>query len=164
MRIWHSTTYRAETTLNYGMDRAWSLACTANANKLAVGYDDGTVVLKLGHEQPVASMDQSTGKLVYAVNSEIMTVTLKGIGAQAEADGIADGERLPTVAKDLGSTEVFPQTVKHNTNGRFIVVCGDASTSSHLPGAAQQGLWAGPRLLLSQQATGDYAIRESIAA
>ena len=129
-----------------------------------MGYDDGTVVLKLGHEQPVASMDQSTGKLVYAVNSEIMTVTLKGMGAQAEADGIADGERLPTVAKDLGSTEVFPQTVKHNTNGRFIVVCGDGEyiiyTSQALRnkafGQALDFCW-------SQQATGDYAIREAIS-
>ena len=65
VRIWHTTTYRAETTLNYGMERAWSLACTRDANKLAIGYDEGTVVLKLGHEMPVASMDNHTGKLVY---------------------------------------------------------------------------------------------------
>ena len=164
VRIWHSVTYRAETTLNYGMDRAWSLACTQNANKLAVGYDDGTVVLKLGHEAPVASMDQTTGKLVYAQNSEIMTVMLKGMGAQAEAEGIADGERLPTASKDLGTTEVFPQTVKHNSNGRFIVVCGDGEyiiyTSQALRnkafGQALDFCW-------SAQATGDYAIRESIS-
>jgi len=25
----------------------------------------------------------------------------------------------------MGSCEIFPQTVQHNCNGRFLVVCGD---------------------------------------
>lgn len=36
-----------------------------------------------------------------------------------------DGERLPLVVKDMGSCEIYPQTVAHNPNGRFVVVCGD---------------------------------------
>jgi len=36
-----------------------------------------------------------------------------------------DGEKLPLAVKDLGSCEVYPQTLKHNPNGRFVVVCGD---------------------------------------
>jgi len=28
--------------------------------------------------------------------------------------------------KELGSTEVYPQSIKHNSNGRFIVVCGNS--------------------------------------
>lgn len=31
--------------------------------KVAVGFDEGTVVLKLGHEMPVASLDGHTGKV-----------------------------------------------------------------------------------------------------
>ncbi len=38
---------------------------------------------------------------------------------------VQDGERIPLVSKELGSCEVFPQTLEHNTNGRFVVVCGD---------------------------------------
>ncbi len=45
--------------------------------------------------------------------------------AQADAENIADGERIPMAPKELGSTEVYPQSLKHNNNGRFIVVCGD---------------------------------------
>ena len=41
VRLWHSTTYRPETTLNYGLERAWCLAPTKDANKLAIGYDEG---------------------------------------------------------------------------------------------------------------------------
>eukprot|EP00617_Octactis_speculum_P022210 CAMPEP_0185743254 /NCGR_PEP_ID=MMETSP1174-20130828/926_1 /TAXON_ID=35687 /ORGANISM="Dictyocha speculum, Strain CCMP1381" /LENGTH=988 /DNA_ID=CAMNT_0028415799 /DNA_START=33 /DNA_END=2999 /DNA_ORIENTATION=+ len=164
VRIWHTTTYRAETTLNYGMERAWSLSSTRDANKLAIGYDEGTVVLKLGNEMPVASMDSHTGKLVYAQTSDIVTATLKGISEKVEAEGIADGERLPLSPKDLGSTEIFPQCIKHNCNGRFIVVCGDGEyiiyTSQALRnksfGSALDFVWSG-------LGTGDFAIRESIS-
>jgi WD40 repeat protein len=33
VRIWHSTTYRAETTLNYGLERVWGLAANKDTNK-----------------------------------------------------------------------------------------------------------------------------------
>lgn len=36
-----------------------------------------------------------------------------------------DGERLPLAAKDLGSCDLYPQTLVHNPNGRFVTVCGD---------------------------------------
>ena len=57
VRIWHATTYRAETTLNYGLERAWSIAVAQESNGLAIGYDEGTVLIKLGHDSPVASLD-----------------------------------------------------------------------------------------------------------
>lgn len=31
----HSTTYRAETTLNYGMERVWALAASPDNNKVS---------------------------------------------------------------------------------------------------------------------------------
>ncbi len=40
------------------------------------------MVLKLGHEAPVSSLDSATGKLVYAMNNEIVTANLRGTGAQ----------------------------------------------------------------------------------
>lgn len=164
VRIWHTTTYRAETTLNYGMERAWSLACTKDANKLAIGYDEGTVMLKLGQEMPAASMESQTGKIVYSVKNDVLTTSLKGIGEKCTNEDISDGERLPLTAKDLGSTEIFPQMIKHNCNGRFIVVCGDGEyiiyTSQQLRnkafGSALDFVWSGT-------GTGDFAIRESIS-
>lgn len=47
---------------------------------------------------------------------------LKSLGEDQE---IADGERLPLTVKDMGACEIYPQTVQHNPNGRFVVVCGD---------------------------------------
>lgn len=161
VRLWHSTTYRPETTLNYGLERAWCIAPTKDANKIAIGYDEGTIVLKLGNERPVASMDTNTGKVVWALGHDIQTMSLKGITKDQE---INDGEKLQLNPRDLGSCEVYPQLLTHNCNGQFIVVLGDGEyiiyTSQALRnkafGSALDFVW-------SSQGTGDYAIRESIS-
>jgi coatomer subunit beta' len=159
VRLWHSTTYRPETTLNYGMERAWTLAPTRDANKLAIGYDEGTVVIKLGNERPVASLDVNTGKLVWAQSHDIQTMSVRGLGKETE---LVDGEKLQLSTRDLGACEVYPQALQHNSNGSFIVVCGDGEyiiyTSQALRnkafGTALDFVW-------SSEGTGDYAIRES---
>jgi coatomer subunit beta' len=160
VRIWQSTTYRAETTLNYGMERAWALAASAESNKLAIGFDEGCVCIELGSDDPVASMD-ATGKIVWATNNEIQTTTVKGVVGSGD-DAIPDGERLPVVPRDLGSCELYPQMLKHNCNGRFVAVCGDGEfiiyTAQALRnkafGQALDFVWSG-------SGTGDYCIRES---
>mmetsp|Transcript_9880 Transcript_9880/g.18583 ORF Transcript_9880/g.18583 Transcript_9880/m.18583 type:complete len:1057 (+) Transcript_9880:55-3225(+) len=165
VRLWSSTTYRAESTLNYGMERAWALAATKESNMLACGFDEGCVVVELGSDDPVASMD-STGKIVWARNNDIQTANVRGLvtGSGEGVEGIADGERLPIIPRDLGACELYPQMLKHNCNGRFVAVCGDGEfiiyTSQALRnkafGQALDFVWSGT-------GTGDYAIRESIS-
>lgn len=160
VRIWQSTTYRAETTLNYGMERAWALAASPQTNKLAIGFDEGCVCIELGSDDPVASMD-ATGKVVWATNNDIQTTSVKGLVGSGE-DALPDGERLPVVPRDLGSCELYPQMLKHNCNGRFVAVCGDGEfiiyTAQALRnkafGQALDFVWSG-------NGTGDYCIRES---
>ncbi|CAI5701298.1 unnamed protein product [Peronospora effusa] len=162
VRMWHSTTYRAETTLNYGMERSWSLAALPSANTLAIGYDEGTIVLRLGHDTPVVSMDAGgSGKLIWTTNNEVQTASVKGVVTEI---GLQDGEKLPLVSRDLGSCEVYPQKVQHNSNGRYVVICGDGEyiiyTAQQLRnkafGAALDFSW-------SPTGTGDYVVRESIS-
>lgn len=161
IRIWQSTTYRAETTLNYGMERAWALAASADSNKMAIGFDEGCVCIELGSDDPVASMD-TTGKVVWAMNNEIKTASVRGVAGSGE-DALPDGERLPVVPRDLGACELYPQMLKHNCNGRFVAVCGDGEfiiyTAQALRnkafGQALDFVWSG-------SGTGDYAIRESV--
>ena len=156
VRIWHSTTYRLETTLNYGLERCWTLAVAKGSSKIAAGYDEGTIVVKLGHEVPVISMDKN-GKVVMAINNDIVSTTVRGTGKTA-----TDGEVLSLSTKDLGACEVYPQSLHHNSNGRFVGVCGDGEyiiyTSQALRnksfGSALDFSW-------SSQGTGDYAVRES---
>jgi coatomer subunit beta' len=67
-------------------------------------------------------MDTS-GKIVYARNTEILTANVSNIGSDGEQ--VADGQRLSVPLRDLGTTEVYPQSLQHSPNGRFVTVCGD---------------------------------------
>ncbi len=157
VRLWHSSTYRAETTLNYGMERAWFLDESPTSNKLAIGYDEGTLVLSLGSEVPVASLDIHTSRVVWAVNTEVQTVSLRGLEA-------GDGEELSIIPKDLGNTELFPQKIKHNCNGRFLVVCGDGEYVIYTSQALRnKSFGSGREFVWSGVGTGDYAVRETIS-
>ena len=46
---------------------------------MAIGFDEGMVVLKMGREEPAMSMD-SSGKTIYAKHTDIVTTTIKGAG------------------------------------------------------------------------------------
>lgn len=156
VRVWHSNTYRLENTLNYGMERVWCICSQPGSNSVALGYDEGSIIIKLGREEPAMSMDAS-GKVMWARHSEVQQANLKSMGG-AE---VRDGERLPLGVKDMGSCEIFPQTIQHSPNGRFVVVCGDGEyiifTAMALRnksfGSAQEFVWA--------HDSSQYATRES---
>ena len=74
----------------------------------------------MGRDEPAVTMD-SNGKLIWARHSELCQASLRGM----DFTGIRDGERLTVPIKDAGAAEIFPQTLKHNANGRFVVACGD---------------------------------------
>ncbi|XP_072249091.1 coatomer subunit beta'-like [Leuresthes tenuis] len=155
VRIWHSNTYRLENTLNYGMERVWCVCGQPGSNSVALGYDEGSIIIKLGREEPAMSMDAS-GKIMWARHSEVQQANLKVLGETE----IQDGERLPLGVKDMGSCEIYPQTIQHSPNGRFVVVCGDGEyiiyTAMALRnksfGSAQEFVWA--------HDSSQYAIRE----
>eukprot|EP00484_Ammonia_sp_Unknown_P017182 CAMPEP_0197027770 /NCGR_PEP_ID=MMETSP1384-20130603/7644_1 /TAXON_ID=29189 /ORGANISM="Ammonia sp." /LENGTH=938 /DNA_ID=CAMNT_0042456673 /DNA_START=31 /DNA_END=2847 /DNA_ORIENTATION=+ len=121
IKIWHSSTYRLETTLHYGMERVWALSSMQTSNKVAIGFDEGTIMIKLGQEEPIVSMD-SSGKVVWAKNHEIqLTKIMKG----KSFENIIDGEQLQVSTDDLGSCEFYPNYLKHNKNSQLIAICGD---------------------------------------
>ncbi|KAL7299310.1 hypothetical protein TKK_0007889 [Trichogramma kaykai] len=156
VRIWHAGTYRLESPLNYGFERVWTIACMKGSNNVAIGYDEGSVMVKVGREEPAVSMDSMGGKIVWAKHSEIQQVNLKALEEEAQ-----DGEKLPLIVKDMGACEIYPQTIQHNPNGRFLVVCGDGEyiiyTSMALRnkafGQAFEFVWAAD--------SSQYAVRES---
>uniref|UniRef100_A0A2H1V837 Coatomer subunit beta' n=1 Tax=Spodoptera frugiperda TaxID=7108 RepID=A0A2H1V837_SPOFR len=147
IRIWHAGTYRLESSLNYGFERVWTISSMHGSNNVAIGYDEGTIMIKVGREEPAISMDVNGGKIIWAKHSEMQQVNLKAL---PEGTEIKDGERVPVMAKDMGSCEIYPQTIAHNPNGRFVVVCGDGEyiiyTAMALRnkafGTAQEFVWA----------------------
>ncbi|XP_024973461.1 coatomer subunit beta'-2-like [Cynara cardunculus var. scolymus] len=156
VRIWHSTTYRLENTLNYGLERVWAIGYMKGSRRIAIGYDEGTIMVKVGREEPVASMDNS-GKIIWAKHNEIQTVNIKSVGADYE---VSDGERLPLAVKELGTCDLYPQSLKHNPNGRFVVVCGDGEYIIYTA-LAWRNRSFGSALEIVWSSDGEYAVRES---
>ena len=76
---------------------------------------------------------------------------------------LKDGEPLTLPSKDLGSTELYPQTLIHSPNGRFVAVCGDGeyiiytalALRNQAFGTALDFAWG------SKDNDREYAIRES---
>ncbi|PSR96848.1 Coatomer subunit beta, partial [Actinidia chinensis var. chinensis] len=156
VRIWHATTYRLENTLNYGLERVWAIGHMKGSRRMVIGYDEGTIMVKIGREEPVASMDNS-GKIIWAKHNEIQTVNIKSVGADYEVN---DGERLPLAMKELGTCDLYPQSLKHNPNGRFVVVCGDGEYIIYTA-LAWRNRSFGSALEIVWSSDGEYAVRES---
>lgn len=118
IKVWNATTYKLEKTLNYGLERAWCVSTSSLGNSVAVGFDAGFAVLQLGNDEPKISLDP-VGKLIWSKNNEVYSAVIKG------SEDVEDGEQLPLSSKDLGSVEIFPTSLKHSPNGRFVTVTGD---------------------------------------
>ncbi|KAJ5604727.1 hypothetical protein N7510_009881 [Penicillium lagena] len=157
IKIWHANTYRLEQSLSYGLERAWCIAYQRGRQGVAMGFDDGAVVVKMGREEPAVSMDGS-GKLIWARHSEVVSTVIKGGDSS-----VKDGTPLSLPTKDLGNCEVYPQTLSHSPNGRFVSVCGDGEYIIYTAlawrnkafGQALDFAWG------SKDNSNDYAIRES---
>ncbi|KAK5658403.1 hypothetical protein OQA88_2380 [Cercophora sp. LCS_1] len=157
IRIWNANTYRFEQSLNYGLERAWCVAYQKGQQGIAVGFDDGSVVIKLGREEPAVSMD-GAGKLIWARHNEIVSSVIKGADAS-----VKDNEPISLPTKELGTAEVYPQTLLHSPNGRFAAICGDGEYIIYTAlawrnkafGSALDFVWA------SKENSNDFAIRES---
>ncbi|VDN51818.1 unnamed protein product [Dracunculus medinensis] len=153
VRLWHSSTYRLETTLNYGLERVWCIDALRGSNTVAIGYDEGSVIIKLGREEPAVSMD-SSGKILWAKHSEMQQVNLKTIDPT-----IID--QLQVSVKDMGSCEIYPQTLMHNSNGRFVVACGDGEYIVYTAMALRNKAFGSGLEFVWSTDPSEYAVRES---
>ncbi|KAL9619625.1 MAG: hypothetical protein Q9160_005812 [Pyrenula sp. 1 TL-2023] len=157
VKIWHANTYRLEQSLSYGLERAWCVSYQRGRQGIAMGFDDGAVVVKMGREEPAVSMDGS-GKIVWARHNEVVSAVIKGGDAT-----VKDGAPLSLPSKEMGSCEIYPQTLSHSPNGRFVSVCGDGEYIIYTAlawrnkafGSALDFAWG------SKDNSNDYAIRES---
>jgi len=151
-RVWHSATYRLESTLTYLLERLWSISCVKGSNHAALGFDEGTIVLKLGSDEPVASMHG--GKVVWSRGNDIQTANLK------IAEEAAEGEKVQVAVKDMGSCDLFPQTIAHHPNGRLFAVCGDGEYVIYTAQALRNKSF-GHALEFVWSHDGNYATREA---
>jgi len=120
IRFWNSNTFKLEKSINYSLERAWCVSILQKSNLIAAGFDSGFAIIKLGNEEPLFSMD-SNNKLICAKNSEVTQSIIKPLSTE----GLKDGESLSLQQRELGSIEIYPQSLAHSPNGRYAAVCGD---------------------------------------
>lgn len=136
LRIWNAQTFRPEASYNFGMDRAWGLACCRAHNSIGIAFDSGSVVFQLGRGDPCASLDSIQGRLVWSRargsgsagshGNEILTGMVRLLDVEGRPIRVpADGEIIPLTPKELGTSDVFPQNLQHSPDGRLVAVWGD---------------------------------------
>ena len=101
------------------MDRAWCIDSPKESGIIALAFDEGSVVLQLGNEFPIA--DFHNGLVTMIKNMEVQTTNLKML----KSEEVREGEKLSPFIKDLGNSEVFAQSVKFNYNGQLFAVSSD---------------------------------------
>ena len=96
------------------------------------------------------------GKIIWAKHSEIQQANIKALNEQ----DTKDGERLPLGVKDMGSCEIYPQTIAHNPNGRFVVVCGDGEYIIYTAMALRNKSFGSAQEFVWSHDSSQYAIRD----
>lgn len=136
LRIWNAQTFRPEASYNFGMERAWGLACCRAHNAIGLAFDSGTIVFQLGRGDPCASLDPVQGRLVWSRargsgsggshGNEILTGMVRLLDVEGRPiRAPADSEVIPLTPKELGTSDVFPQNLLHSPDGRLVAVWGD---------------------------------------
>ena len=57
----------------------------------------------------------NAGKVVFARNSEIVTTNIQAISTDEE---FQDGQKIVAPVRDMGTTEIYAQSLQHSPNGR----------------------------------------------
>ena len=85
---------------------------------MAIGFDEATLVIKVGNEVPMVTYQN--GKVVLVNRSDIQTCNLK----LTQGD-LKDGDVVKANIKDLGRCETYAQSMRFAPSGRYFSVCGD---------------------------------------
>ncbi|WBW73864.1 coatomer beta' subunit [Schizosaccharomyces osmophilus] len=121
VKIWHTLSYSLIKSYNFSLDRAWCITQHKENGLISIGFDNGIITFSLGRDEPSVTMDTS-GKIVWCDYNEVMSAMIRPVKEQVE---LSEGSPVALSVKELGTTELYPATLKHSPNGRFVSVCGN---------------------------------------
>lgn len=122
IHMWNTQTFKHVHQMNFGLKRIWSISAVPENNAVAFGFDEGTIVIKIGKELPLATF--SNGKVVWVKQNDVSTFNLKLLAGADEAS--KDGEKVtPQNIKEMGVCETFSQNVRFSPTGRYFAAIGD---------------------------------------
>ncbi|SBS81826.1 coatomer subunit beta, putative [Plasmodium ovale] len=153
VKIWNSSMFKLESTLNYNMDRCWSLCAKKTKNDLCIGYDEGLVVIQIGSDKPIFTMFKN--KIIYIKNTDIYIVNLLNVNN----DDYNDGDLYKINKKELGNCDFYPTNVSFHPSGRFICVNGHHEFNIYTSQVLRNKAY-GKSAFFVWAHNGDYAIKE----
>ncbi|CAN6223653.1 unnamed protein product [Urochloa humidicola] len=144
VKIWNFRSFRLERTINYGLKGVWTVDWANISKRIAIGYEEGFVVIKLKREFAIPSMD-NVGNIILEKKCKIQTVNTSTAGFEA-----ADGAILNFPVKDIANCDLYPKMLKHSPNGQFVALYGDGNYAIYgttawkirLFGSAQAFVWS----------------------
>lgn len=74
-------------------------------------------MIKIGSDDPVVSI--SNGKIIWTKSMEVFSANLKAV----EYDSLKDGEKVTLDPKELGTTEIYPNYLRHSPNSHHFGLC-----------------------------------------
>ena len=139
------------------MKKAWSLQVLDR--KVAVGYDEGCVVLQIGQETPLYSFNK--GKLILCQSNAFKGTNLKALVTK----NLKDFAVVKCEEKNIGSTDLFPKDLRHSPNGQYFFVTDGSEFAVHKSQTGKQTtfgncdgiLWSPMNQLCTLE--GDYNIK-----
>ena len=105
------------------MKKAWTIHILER--KLAVGYDEGCMVIQIGQETPLYSFNK--GKLILCKNSAFFSSNLKAVLTKT----LKDFQEVKPEEKEIGATDLFPKDLKHSPNGQYFFVTDGSEFAVH---------------------------------
>ncbi|KAL8455545.1 hypothetical protein Emag_000674 [Eimeria magna] len=102
--IWNALTYKEEASLDLGLDRIWALALRPRGD----GTDGGAAA--------------GFGGMVIAVGSDAGTLVLKACESSRSSSSSSNSS---SSSSSSSLWYIFPQSLSHHPNGRFLAVIGD---------------------------------------
>ena len=134
VRIWDSTTFELLDIISYKLERAWCVSSQRAEQGIAVGFDDGAVVFKLGRDDPAISMEER-GWLAWYTKKELHIARLAGQTEEGK-----DGAQVNTTSiKREDFSSFYPLTIAHSKSTRFFSVCGATEYSIHSARGGKRG-------------------------
>ncbi|KAK4361935.1 hypothetical protein RND71_017176 [Anisodus tanguticus] len=167
--VWDATNYRLLNTQISELGRVWAIgfARLEGSHKLILGCDEGMIMGKilipsLTSHRILASLYSGTVCIWnYQTQTMAKSFEVTELPVHEKFKKVTDGERLPLVVKELGTCDLYPQSLKHNPNGRFVVVCGDGEYILYTA-LAWRNRSFGSALEFVWSSDGEYAEKKSI--
>ncbi|KAK8891739.1 hypothetical protein M9Y10_028959 [Tritrichomonas musculus] len=114
--VWNTLTHETETALDYQKKRGWAI--DVKDNLVAVGYDEGLVVLKIGGDPSVIITMDSNGQTFWAKNNEIQSSQL------SKSTYPGEGQIVDMTVKDVSTSEIYPSSIQFGKS-RYVALCGE---------------------------------------